>query len=498
MTRSSTLHRPRRRVGCQPRLENLEGRQLLSLPPAFDSVLGVGSDTKSIAPRGNAVDAAGNTYVTGWFAGTIDFDPNVVRPDGTDILTPRGSTDAFVAKYAPDNTLVWARRMGGEYVYDSNAPLFQAGRDIAVDGSGNVYVTGEFVEQADFGPFTLNSAGSTDVFVTKLDLNGNVLWAKSWGGATYDSGNGIAVDGAGNVVSVGSTMAGHPGNGGYSTGFEIHKYSPTGATVWAKRIDNTGGSASSVATDQAGNVYLCGGFAGKVDFNPDPRKTNYVTGESGPGSSGSNGYVLKLTASGAFGWVSPFVAKRAESPGSRVSVGDLALDATGNVIIGGQYVGQIDFNPSSKIDYRLPNIGASCDGFVAKLSPAGSLAWATPLGGATVNSVAVDTAGAVYATGYFFATSPFTPGFGLPPVTSNGQEDVFVTGLTAAGSVDWAVTFGGTGSEYCGAIAVDATGTIYVAGTYVRTVDFDPEHPGTHVLTNPAYSDMFLLKLKKR
>jgi Beta-propeller repeat len=493
MTRSSTLRRPRRRVGCQPRLENLEGRQLLSLPPAFGSVLGVGSDTKSIAPWGNAVDADGYTYVTGMLGGTIDLDPNDARLDGSDILTPRGYTDAFVAKYAPDNSLVWARRMGGAYVYDSNAPLFQAGRDIAVDGSGNVYVTGEFVGQAGFGRFTLNSAGSIDVFVTKLDLNGDVVWAKSWGGATYDSGNGIAVDGAGNVVSVGSTRAGHPLNGGYSTGFEIHKYSPTGATVWAKRIDNTGGSASSVATDQAGNVYLCGGFAGKVDFNPDPRKTNYVTG-----ASGGNGYVLELTAAGAFGWVSPFVAKTAESPGSHVSLNDLALDATGNVIIGGQYVGQIDFNPSPKIDYRLPNIGASTDGFVAKLSPAGSLAWATPLGGAVVDSVAVDTAGAVYATGSFFVTDLFTPGFGLPPATSHGRADAFVAALTASGAVDWAVTFGGTGDDAGRGIAVDAAGTIYVAGTYIYTVDFDPEHPGTAVLTNPSYTDMFLLKLKKR
>jgi hypothetical protein len=503
MTRTSTLHRLRRRVGRQPRLENLEDRQLLSLPPAFDSVLGVGGTTSIVVPVAISPDGVGNTYVTGHFYGTTDFDPAVVHADDSDILTPKGTSDIFVAKYAPDNTLVWARRMGSDHVdsFPSSPTMFQFDwcGGLTVDRSGNAYVTGKFPGDADFGPFTLQAAGYTDSFVTKLGPDGTFLWAKNWSGANLTSGTGIAVDAAGNVLSVGDISTVYSNGSFINNGFEIHKYSPTGAAVWTKQIAGSG-EASGVATDPAGNVYVCGTFKRTVDFNPDPRKTNYATGAA----DSPNGYVLKLTASGVYGWVAPFVAKTAQSPGAYMLPIGIALDPTGNIIIGGLYKGQVDFDPSPKIDKRLPNVGVNYDGFVAKLSPTGALAWATPLGSATVASVAVDGAGGIYATGSFYTSNgPFTPGFGLPPVTTS-CTDAFVVGLTTAGSVDWALTYEPSGTSVyrdtmAHAIAVDPSGTIYVAGNNrLGTTDFDPEHPGTQILPTSSRDTMFLLKLKKR
>jgi hypothetical protein len=494
---------PRRRRAARPRLESLEGRVVLSA--VFDSVLGVGSDTSALLVKDNAVDAAGNTYVTGILSGPTDFDPAVVRPDGSDVLTPRGwseslawpqgTSDAFVAKYAPDHSLVWARRMGSDFV-DSNSNIvkpMEQGTDLGVDAAGNVFVTGWFYGQADFGPVTLTSAGNTDVFVTELDPNGSVLWAKSWGGATMDLSGDIAVDAAGNVVSVGTTATVYSDGSWTPNGFEVRKFSPTGAAVWSKRIANMGGSASGVTTDAAGNVFLCGEFSGTVDFNPDPKKANNVTGAS---DRGANGYVLKLTSSGSFGWVAPFVAKTAATPGSFIWFSDIAVDASGSIIVGGRYKGQVDFNPSATVDTRLPYTGDYiADGVVVKLSSGGALAWATPLGGAPVKSLAVDVSGSVYATGSFGPV--FTPGFGLPAVTGNGGSDVFVTKLTTSGSVDWALTFGGASGEDCVGIALDAAGTIYLAGTYTRTTDFDPDPLATYELTNAAYANTFLLKLRQ-
>ena len=159
---------PRRRT-LRPRLESLEGRVVLSA--VFDSVMGVPSETgNGPLPTSNAVDSFGNTYVAGTFARQTDFDPTVVRPDGSDIVTPRGSTDAFVAKYAPDNSLVWIRRMGGDTT-STFAP--DSGSDVAVDSAGNVFLTGSFSGPADFGSFTLTSAGDSDAFVVKLDPNGS-------------------------------------------------------------------------------------------------------------------------------------------------------------------------------------------------------------------------------------------------------------------------------------------------------------------------------------
>jgi hypothetical protein len=493
MTRSSTLSRPRRRPVCRPRLENLEDRQVLSA--VFDSVNAI----SGFVPKDIAVDSNGYTYTTGMLMSTTDFDPAVVRADGSDVLTPRGSTDAFIAKYAPDNTLVWARRMGGDYVVYGNTRdtlLYEQGYDIAVDSTGNVCVTGMFVGQADFGPFTLNSTATVyDSFVTKLDRDGNFLWADGGGAATRHSCYGIAVDASGNVISVGSTsVASHNVDAWLISGFEIHKYSPAGSTVWTKRIDIYDGSANSVATDRAGNVYLCGSFDGMVDFNPDPRKTYYVTGAYGQ----TNGYVLKLTASGAFGWVSPFIAKTTAEADSYVRCASLALDTAGNVIVSGTYHGQVDFNPSPGIDYRLPKIGTLYDGVVAKLSPTGALAWATPLGGAECSRIAVDGAGSVYVTGNFYSPNngPFTPGFGLPTVTYP-YNAAFVAKLTSVGALDWAVTFGGTSNLLSYGIAVDASGTVSVVGYFYGTADFNPDPIGTYELTAPRGSS-FRLKLKQR
>ena len=478
----------------RPRLDSLEDRVVLSA--AFDSVLTIGSDTASILPADNAVDAAGNTYVTGILRGVMDFDPSVDRPDGSDILTPRGYADAFVAKYAPDNAFVWARRMGSDDTNINNEQI-EEGAGVAVDGAGNVFVTGSFKGQADFGPFTLTSAGYSDVFVTKLDPNGSVLWAKSWGGSTRDQGGGITIDVAGNVISVGTTLQVVNSSGGVNdTGFEVRKFSPTGAAVWSKRIDNSGGTAVSVGTDASGNVFVSGQFYGTADFNPDPKKTSYVTGASLMRvNGGANGYVLKLTASGTFGWVAPFVAKTAEASNSWAFIEDLAVDGGGNILVGGHVSGQVDLNPSSSVDYRLPT-PKTYNGFVAKLSSGGSLSWAKQTGGSSVHSLAVDASGAVYATGGF-STEDFTPGSGLPSVTSNGGNDVYVTKFTASGTLDWALTFGGTGSENCRGIAVDASGTIYLAGTYLGTTDFDPDPLTTHERTNTAFTDMFLLKLRQ-
>ncbi|WP_165253388.1 hypothetical protein [Paludisphaera soli] len=486
--------RPRRR-GLQsrsPRLEPLEGRVVLSV--AFDSVLGVGNDTASINSADIAIDSAGNSYITGYFNNTMDFDPTVVRPDGSDVLTSRGYLDPFVAKYAPDNTLVWVRRMGSEG-RDTTGYGTESGDALAVDAAGNVYVTGDFLGQADFGPFTLSSSGSTDVYVAKLDPNGNFLWARSWGrSATEDFGQAITVDDAGNVVSAGWN-ADITSNGWIASGFEVRKYSPTGAELWSHRFANRGGMSSHVDADAAGNIYVSGQFSGGLDFNPDPKRTNSVSGSYVVSAgTANNGYVLKLTAAGQFAWVAPFVAKTSESA---VAVNEFDFDPSGNIVVGGSYGGQVDFNPNSKVDYRLPTDSASVDGYVAKLSSAGAFVWATQLDNGRVRSLDVDGSGNIFTSGYFQGV--FSPGFGLPSVTSNGDyHDVFVAELSSSGAVRWVVSFGGPDSEWQASIAVDDSGLVYLTGSYSGTVDFDPDPLGTSELVNPSYVDAFLLKLRRR
>jgi hypothetical protein len=168
---------------------------------------GAGTDTG----YGIALDGAGNAYVAGGWGGSgaspkSDFDPG----PGVARLTLQGTQDVFVVKLAPvsDGSLQfsWAKDMGGK---NANACALAA----AVDGAGNVYTTGRFNNSVDFDPgsgaYTLQSAGDFDIFVSKLDTNGNFAAAArmgSGGNLSRDDGYGIAVDGSGNVYSTGDFM----------------------------------------------------------------------------------------------------------------------------------------------------------------------------------------------------------------------------------------------------------------------------------------------------
>ena len=487
-----TRPRPsRHRRATRPRLEGLEGRVVLSL--TFDSVLTVGNDTASITPTDSAVDSAGNTYVTGILSRPMDFDPAADHADGSDLLTPRGESDAYVVKYNADNSFAWARRMGSDYVQANPniVDVMEKGNGIRVDAAGNVYVTGSFYGQADFGSVRMTSAGHADAFLVKLDPNGNTTWARSWGTADRETGMDIAVDAAGNVLSVGRGAIPASGGGWVDNASHVRKYSPSGQLVWAQRFASPTNGADGVTTDAAGNVYVCGQFSGTVDFNPDRKLVNSVSGNYG------SGYVLKLTSAGAYGWVSAFATDRTLDPNAYVSLSDIAVDTAGNVVVGGYYQGQVDLDPSTKVIYRPPNT-RSINGFVAKLTSSGSLAWARQTGGDFVKAVAVEASGAVYAAGSFGAAQGFTPGTGLPAVASNGSSDAYVTRFTASGTQEWAWTFGGVNADYCYGLAVDATGSIYLAGSfYADTVDFDPDPLTAQERTNTAYTDMFLLKLRQ-
>ncbi len=144
------------------RFESLEDRSVLSA--TFGSALDIGG-AGSDAVFDVAIDAAGNSYATGYFSGTVDFDLSRALPGDADILTSRGSQDAFVAKYAPDDSLLWVRRMGGDRT--DAFTVTDACRAISVDSTGNVYLAGELHDAADFWTATLTSAGGIDAFVTK-------------------------------------------------------------------------------------------------------------------------------------------------------------------------------------------------------------------------------------------------------------------------------------------------------------------------------------------
>ncbi len=114
---------------------------------------------------GVAVDSNGNSYVTGFYQESATF--------GTITLTSSGGNDIFVAKLDSNGNWLWAKQAGGT--------SYDEGVSIAVDTNGNSYVTGDFSGSATFGTTTLTSSGEGDIFVAKMDISGNWLWAQQAG-----------------------------------------------------------------------------------------------------------------------------------------------------------------------------------------------------------------------------------------------------------------------------------------------------------------------------
>ena len=377
-----------------------------------------------------AVDGSGNVYTTGRFQGTADFDPGV----GTTNLTAAGADDIFVSKLDASGDYVWARRMGGTSLDEGQA--------IAVDGSGNVYTTGRFQGTVDFDPGvgTVNrtSAGSDDIFVSKLDASGNYAWAKAMGWTSQDEGRAIAVDGSGSVYTTGrfqGTADFDPGVGTANltaaggNDIFVSKLDASGDYVWAKAMGGVSADyGNSIAVDGSGSVYTTGRFQGTVDFDPGAATANLT-------AAGANDiFVSKLDASGDYVW-----ARR--MGGTLLDEGQaIAVDGSGNVYTTGLFQGTVDFDPGAGTANRT-SAGAD-DIFVSKLDASGNFVWAKAMGGTAGDygySIAVDGSGNVYTTGRFQDTVDFDPGVGTANLTAAGADDIFVSKLQGG----YTVTFDG-------------------------------------------------------
>jgi Beta-propeller repeat len=220
-------------------------------------VWAVSSDGTSSYGNSIAVDASGSTYVVGDFIGTVSL--------GSASLTAKAGRDNFVAKLDSSGTLVWAASAGGSWgCY---------GTSIAIDGAGNCYVTGYFIGAATFGSTTLSVKGQSDLFVAKLNSSGTFVWAVSAGGTTGDYGRSITVDGSGNSYVTGNFIGVATFGSktlttkGYNDAF-VAKLDSGGTFVWAVSAGGKYGNehGSSIAVDGSGNSYVTGDFGFNAAF----------------------------------------------------------------------------------------------------------------------------------------------------------------------------------------------------------------------------------------
>jgi hypothetical protein len=204
------------------------------------------------------IDSQDNIIVAGYFSMTVDF--SGTGASGASLTSSGNYTDMFVAKYSSTGAYIWAHRFGGAF--------YDMANKVAVDSNGNILLTGQFQSSGDFGTYTLTSGGSYDVAVVKLSAQGAVVWAKQWGGTGSDFPYGLAVDGTGDVAITGSTTTPANFGGGFigNGGMFMAKYSGVdGSYKWAR---SSGGAVGyGIAADPTtGNVIVTGGFSGSVDF----------------------------------------------------------------------------------------------------------------------------------------------------------------------------------------------------------------------------------------
>jgi hypothetical protein len=436
-----------------------------------------------------ALDASGSVYTTGSFEGTVDFDPG---PD-TFNLTSAGDWDIFLSKLDNNGNFLWAKRMGGTNT--------DSGHDIAIDSSGNLYITGEFRDTADFDPgpdtYNLTSAGLSNIFVSKLDSHGTFLWAKRMGSTGQDSSTSITVDSSGCIYTTGSFEAladFDPDAGTFfltSAGYFdifVSKLNADGSFAWAKGMGGTGFDfGQDIALDSNGSVYTTGSFEEIADFDPSP-------GIFSQDSAGQDDiFVTKLDHSGDFLW-----AKR--MGGISYDQGEgIAIDSSDNIYTTGSFEDGVDFDPGSNV-FNLINAGDYySDIFVSKLDGNGNFIWAKGMGGYgwdTALDIGVDAIDNVCITGFFEGGADFDPGpayFSLPDAKG---FDIFIAKLNGSGSFIGATGMGGNGLDYGHSISIDSVGNVYLTGTFQETVDFDPGE-GNFSLNSAGEYDIYTLKLER-
>lgn len=385
-----------------------------------------------------AGDAAGNTYIVGEFSGTANL--------GGKSLTSAGGADIFVAKLNSSGQVQWAARAGG-----SSADL---GYSVAVDASGNVFVTGHFTGTAKFGNTTLVSAGATDAFVAKLTgNNGKFQWAKKIGGAGNDRGLAIETDAAGNVLVSGglngATFVYAEGtNSQYgATQLFVNKFKSSGTQTWSRTVGGAFAKASfeGLAVDADGSVYVAGAFDGTA---------NFPTGALTSVSASRDMVIGKLSSSGSWQW--------AESVPGTID-GDIrgAALSNGKLYVAGAFEGSVNFDA-----HALASAGVT-DGFVASFDTATrSFDWAQRFGGADLDiarEVAVDSQGNVHVVGSYRGTADFGSQTLINPAPAG---TTFVTTLSVGGAFLESLSLGGPGSNSARNIAFDSAGNRYLGGYF--------------------------------
>jgi hypothetical protein len=426
-----------------------------SLPLVIDPVISYSTymgGTGLGAVTGVAIDSAGDLYAAGWTE-ALNF-PIVLAAQAAS----GGSVDAFIVKLNPTGTaLLYATYIGGSG--DDRAAA------IAVNSSGQAYVTGS-TASPNFPlllPLRTTLGGAKTAFVLKLNATGNqLLYSTYLGGTNYDLGTAIAVDAGGSAYVAGDTLSTNfPVLGAFQTasggGTDVFvtKLTPAGALSYSTYLGGAANEhAGGIAVDATGAAYVAGGTT----------STNFpMAGALQAANHGAqDAFITKLSANGAALSYSTYLGGSGAIASEQAN--GVVVDASGNAYVAG-VTNSLDFPVTAGVLQTQFN-GVS-DAFAAKINPSGSaLIYSTYLGGSDLDwgsAIGIDSSGNAYVAGYtssgdFPQSNAVQPGFG-------GLYDAFVSKLNSTGNaLGFSTWFGGGGSDIANALAVDASGNMYLGG----------------------------------
>ncbi|MEI9918059.1 MAG: gliding motility-associated C-terminal domain-containing protein [Bacteroidota bacterium] len=422
-----------------------------------------GDNTKSATSI--ATDNAGNVYTAGLFYGNFDVDPT----DDEHFVTSQDQGDGFVVKQNSDGEFQWVVQIPGDGS--------QSAYTVDVDKENNIIVSGYFEETVDFDPgsgTTEYTVTSPTPFLMKLSPSGNLLWVKVFicpdGTSFIDA---VALD-ASNNIFLGGQFSGTAdldpsagtfnlvSAGGIDASFS--KFDKNGNFISAVRIGGTGEDfVSNVVVDHNNDLIAGGSFAGTVDLDPGTSST-IVT------SNGSDDVsIIKLNNALAFVWGKQISAT------SQFYLGDMATDASNNLIFNGTFYGNADFDPGAGTFFLD---GVNGDFFIASFTSAGNLNWAKKagsLGQETGDVLALDASGNIFVAGRYDSQFDIDPDLPINNEIIQFEEpgyDMYIAKFSNAGLLLWYQPIPTTDIISAEDLHIDANNNVYIVGDWNEAADF--------------------------
>lgn len=413
-----------------------------------------------------STDNDGNVLLVSEFAGTYEADPVA----GVATLISAGATDIAISKFDPNGNLIWVKSLGGT--------LSETVTDIKSDDNGNIYITGGYSGTVDFDPgagmVNRTSNGAIDLFLLKLDANGDFQWAYTNGSAQSEVAKGVAIDKFGAVHLLGyfrNTVDFDP------SAATAELTSLGGADVFVAKLTSEGDfisvyhAAGSLDEDPTGieidlfnNVYVTGYFQGTTNFNVLGGTQNLTS------AGGNDIFVMKINANYSFNWV-----RQIGGPGNDVAF-SMAIDKNDDILIGGYFFGTVDFDPGVDVDSKT-SIGGT-DLLIVKLTNQGDYILGVAAGGVSddqIWGIDTDDENNIFTTGFMRNTVDFDPSAATQDVTVTGGgvfADQFIWKLDVMGNYMFAEHLGGGDNDH--GFSVHSVGQyFYTTGYFNGTADFD-------------------------